>query len=317
MCSRPGGDRGPGLTFSHHVDALNQDNLNRFNVEELWNLDQNNLTSEILEKFDVFWFYAKGFHPNTYEVLKKTLPDKKFVFGPNVLLDYPDFGPHDNWDKWFVNNVDFDLYIDQVEHYNNHVKKFLNPDLVEKADYLDKCVTFDINADLIENKNFEYDCLVYSKRRRYDDNYFDFHDGLIDSLEENNISFIEITYGEYKRQEYFDALLKSRCCINLSLDECPGIATYEAMFLDVPIIGSPSNTPSIFDQNFWVHDTDYMTDSYLKRKDKAYEKYIEVVKRFLNGELKPSISPREYILQHAGYERYANDAYDLMIKYCR
>jgi hypothetical protein len=60
-----------------------------------------------------------------------------------------------------------------------------------------------------------------------------------------------------------------------------------------------------------------MTDSYLKRKDKAYEKYIEVVKRFLNGELKPSISPREYILQHAGYERYANDAYDLMIKYCR
>ena len=30
MCSRPGGDRGPGLTFSHHVDALNQDKLNEF-----------------------------------------------------------------------------------------------------------------------------------------------------------------------------------------------------------------------------------------------------------------------------------------------
>ena len=317
MCSRPGGDRGPGLTFSHHVDALNQDSLNRFSVEELWNLDQNNLTRETLEKFDVFWFYAKGFHPNTYEVLKKGLPDKKFVFGPNVLLDYPDFGPYDNWDKWFVNNVDFDLYIDQVEHYNNHVKKFLNPNLLHKADYLDKCVTFDIDPSLIENKNIEYDCLVYSKRRRYDDNYFDFHEGLIESLEDSGISFVEITYGEYKRQEYFDALLKSKCCINLSLDECPGIATYEAMFLDVPIIGSPSNTPSIFDQNFWVHDTDYMTDSYLKRKDKAYEKYLEVVKKFLSGELKPSISPREYILQHAGYERYANDAYDLMLRYCQ
>ena len=317
MCSKPGGDRGPGLTFSHHVDALNKDKLNRFNVQELWNLDQNDLTREDLDKFDVFWFYAKGFHPNTYEALKKALPDKKFVFGPNVLLDYPDFGPHDNWDKWFVNNVDFDLYIDQVEHYNNHVKKFLNPNLVHKADYLDKCVTFDIDPSLIENKNIEYDCLVYSKRRRYDDNYFDFHDGLIENLEENNISFIEITYGQYKRQEYFDALLKSKCCINLSLDECPGIATYEAMFLDVPIIGSPSNTPSIFDENFWVHDTDYMTDKYLKRKDEAYKNYIEVVKRFLNGDLKPSISPRKYILQHAGYERYANDAYDLMLKYCR
>ena len=119
---------------------------------------------------------------------------------------------------------------------------------------------------------------VYSKRRRYDDNYFNFHEGLIESLEENNISYTEITYGEYKREEYFDALLKSKCCLNLSLDECPGIATYEAMFLDVPIIGSPSNTPSIFDESFWVHDTDYMTDQYLKRKDEAYVKYIDLLK---------------------------------------
>ena len=99
-------------------------------------------------------------------------------------------GPHDYWDKWFVSSVEFDLYIDQVEHYNNHVKKFLNPELVHKADYLDKCVTFDIDPALIENKKFEYDCLVYSKRRRYDDNYFDFHEGLIEGLEENNIRLL-------------------------------------------------------------------------------------------------------------------------------
>ena len=153
MCSRPGGDRGPGLTFSHHVDALNQDKLGRFNVEELWKLDQQKLDHDTLSKFDVFWFYAKGFHKSTYETLKKALPNKKFVFGPNVLLDYPDLGPHDYWDKWFVSSVEFDLYIDQVEHYNNHVKKFLNPELVHKADYLDKCVTFDIDPALIENKS--------------------------------------------------------------------------------------------------------------------------------------------------------------------
>ena len=35
-----------------------------------------------------------------------------------------------------------------------------------------------------------------------------------------------------------------------------------------------------------------MTDKYLKRKDEAYNNYIEVVKRFLNGDLKPSISLR-------------------------
>jgi len=312
MCSRPGGDRGPGLTFSHHVDALNQDKLGRFNVQEIWNLED---SSEI-PKFDVFWFYAKGFHPNLYMNLKKSFPNKKFVFGPNVLLDYPDIGAADEWDKWFVNNVEFDLYIDQVEYYNNHVKKFLRKDLVHNANYLDKCVTFDIDPELINNKDIKYDCLVYSKRRRYDDNYFEFHEGVIDLLESKNISFVELTYGNYKREEYFDALLQSKCCINLSLDECPGIATYEAMFLDVPVIGSPHNTPSIFDQNFWVHGTDRMTDKYLKRNDESHIPYIEKVQQFLSGDLKPSISPREYILRHAGYERYANDAYELMIKYC-
>ncbi len=312
MCSRPGGDRGPGLTFSHHVDALNQDKLGRFNVQELWKMEDG---SEI-SKFDVLWFYAKGFHPNLYDNLKKSFPDKKFVFGPNVLLDYPDIGAADDWDKWFVNNAEFDLYIDQVEYYNNHVKKFLRNDLVHKADYLDKCVTFDIDPELIKNKDIQYDCLVYSKRRRYDDNYFEFHDGIIDLLEEKDISYVELTYGSYKREEYFDALLQSKCCINLSLDECPGIATYEAMFLDVPVIGSPHNTPSIFDQNFWVHGTDRMTEKYLKRNDRSHVAYIEKVEQFLSGDLKASISPREYILKHAGYERYANDAYDLMEKYC-
>tara|TARA_R100000008_G_C3581599_1_gene168920 strand:- start:1247 stop:2227 length:981 start_codon:yes stop_codon:yes gene_type:complete len=312
MCSRPGGDRGPGLTFGHHVKALNEDKQRRFNVEELWNIDQSRL-----HEFDIFWFYAKGFAPDTYYYLKHHFPNKKFVFGPNVLLDKPDIGAADQWDEWFLTQVDFDLYIDQVEFYNNHVKKFLRKDIVHKADYLDKCVTFDIDESIIKNKNTEYDCLVYSKKRRYDDNYEHFRDNLVVELEKNNISYVEITYGKYQRQEYFDALLKSKCCINLSLDECPGIATYEAMFLDVPIIGSPSNTPSIFNQDFWVHDTDYMTDKYLKRKDDAALAYIDKIKEFLDDKIPMAESPREYILRHAGYQRYADDASKLLNKYCR
>ena len=144
----------------------------------------------------------------------------------------------------------------------------------------------------------------------------DFHDDLIDLLEDNNISFTRVHYGEYKREEYFDKLLQSKCCINLSLDECPGIATYEAMFLDVPIIGSPHNTPSIFDQRFWVHGTDRMTDLYLKRNEGSAQAYFEKIKEFLDGSLKLEESPREYILRHAGYRRYADDAYDLLNKYC-
>lgn len=312
MCSRPGGDRGPGLTYGHHVKALNEDEKGRFYVNELWKIsDQNEINN-----YDVFWFYAKGFDPRTYLFLKENYPHKKFVFGPNILLDKPDVGAADPWDEWFLGNVEFDLYIDQVEYYNNHVKKFIRPDLVHKADYLDKCVTFDIDPSIIENKTIKYDCLVYSKKRRYDDNYEQFHGGLIGLLNENNISFVELTYGDYKRQEYFDALLESRCCINLSLDECPGIATYESMFMNTPIIGSPHNTPSIFDTNFWVHDTDKMTDKYIKRKEDAHIKYYEKISSFLSGEIDLRISPRGYILKHAGYKRYVNDAHKLMIKYC-
>ena len=79
--------------------------------------------------------------------------------------------------------------------------------------------------------------------------------------------------------------LESKCCLNLSLDECPGIATYESMFLDVPVIGSPQY-PSIFDQRFWVHDTDYMTeDKYLKRKETAGQAYVNKLQEFLSGKL--------------------------------
>ena len=280
-------------------------------MKNLWEVQDQEIDS-----FDVFWFYAKGFDPRIYQILKVKLPNKKFVFGPNILLDKPDVGASDQWDKWFLGKVDFDLYLDQVEFYNDHVKKFIRKELVDKADYLDKCVVFDIDEETIKNKTIKYDCLIYSKKRRYDDNYKHFRDGLISLLEKDNISYIEITYGNYKRQEYFDALLESKCCVNLSLDECPGIATYEAMFVDTPIIGSPHNTPSIFDKEFWVHDTDMMTEKYIKRKDDAHIAYHKKIREFLDGDLKLSTGPREYVLEHAGYQRYADDAHKLMVKYC-
>ena len=77
MCSRPGGDRGPGLTFSHHVDALNQHES--ITVEELWKL-KGNIDQNKLNEYDIFWFYAKGFDPKLYEQLKQICPKKKFVF---------------------------------------------------------------------------------------------------------------------------------------------------------------------------------------------------------------------------------------------
>ena len=70
MCSRPGGDRGPGLTFSHHVDALNEHE--NITVHELWKLtgqmDQDKLNQYI------FGFMLKSFDPSLYEQLKSLCP---------------------------------------------------------------------------------------------------------------------------------------------------------------------------------------------------------------------------------------------------
>ena len=164
MCSKPGGDRGPGLTFGHHVSALNGDKLERFQVDEAWKLKK----GTDLADYDILWFYAKAFGPDLLEYMKMKCPGKKLVFGPNILLDKPDIGAADAWDEWFLSSVDFDLYIDQVEFYNNHVKKFIRDELLDKADYLDKCVTFDMSEEFINNRNETKDCLIYSKKRRYD-----------------------------------------------------------------------------------------------------------------------------------------------------
>ena len=312
MCSMPGGDRGPLLGYGHHIKALNADEHGRFFVDEVFKLNK----EEDLANFDIYWFYAKGFDPKIYYFLKEKFGDKKFVFGQNILLDKPDVGASDPWDEWFINEVDFDLYVDQVEYYNNHVKKFLREEVRNKADYLDKCVIFDIDEKTLESKEPEYDCLVYSKKRRYDDNYEEFRDNLLRLLEENNISYNIITYGSYKREEFFEELAKCRCCINMSIDECPGMAMYEAMHMNVPVIGSPHSTPSNFDSRFWVHGTDRMTDKYIKRNEGAAEAYVAKVKEFLDGKLKIKKTPREHVLQHTSYQRYSNDAYRLLEKYC-
>ena len=39
-------------------------------------------------------------------------------------------------------------------------------------------------------------------------------------------------------------------------------------------------------------------------------------KEFLDGKLKIKKTPREHVLQHTSYQRYSNDAYKLLEKYC-
>lgn len=302
MLGKPGGTL--ARTYEWHIEALNSDISRRYKVDCIYNKGQ----SVDIKEYNIFWFYAKAFNPSLYHHIIKERPDAKVVCGPNVLLDKPDIGLSDEWDNWYANSCRPDVHLDQVHFYSEHVKKFLSNDTRKVAKTLDKCMKIN---DSYYNPNTAkiYDCLVYSKKRRYDYKFEKFRDEIVRMLKKNDISYYEIKsgkFGNYKREEYFDALNKSKVTINLSLDECPGILNYESMFFNVPVIGSPNNTPITSSKNLYVYDTDKMTDKYLVRKDDASKKYFKVIKNYLSNKKDP-IDHRSFIINHTSFQRYCEN----------
>ena len=311
MLGKPGGNL--ARTYEWHIEALNGDKENRFKVEDIYQIQSQSSDNIDIGKYDIFWFYAKAFHPDVYMQIKNNRSDAKIICGPNILLDKPDIGLSDNWDMWYYQNCRPDVHLDQVEFYSEHVKKFLPPEIKTVAATLDKCMKID-DTHYNKNDTKQYDCLIYSKKRRYDHKFKFFRNNLLELLEKNNISYIEIkagTFGSYIREDYFKALNKSRVTINLSLDECPGILNYESMFFNVPVIGSPHSVPVNCSSNLYVKDTDYMTSEYLVRKDDAGEKYINKIKEVLSKDLS-KLKAREFIKEHTSFERYCDKVYSLV-----
>lgn len=312
MLGKPGGTL--SRTYEWHLQALREDKHSRFNVDDFHDPEiQKKGQINILE-YDVFWFYAKAFHPNLYHQIKSIRPDAKIVCGPNILLDKPDIGPADEWDKWYVEQCRPSLHLDQVKFYSDHVKKFLSEETKEVSNTLDKCIKID-DSHYRKDEVKIYDCLLYSKKRRYDYNFENFRNSLVEFLEQNNISYCEVKagkFGKYEREEYFDLLNKSKTMINLSLDECPGILNYESMFFNVPVIGSPNNVPINSDKRLYVLDTDEMTDKYLVRRENAANLYFEKIKEVLSSNILKEVNHRSFILEHTSFEKYADRVYALL-----
>lgn len=307
MLGKPGGNL--VRTYEWHIQALNNDKEKRYEVDDLYEL-QNTVD---ISKYNIFWFYAKAFHPSLYYQVKKARPDAKIICGPNVLLDKPDIGPNDDWDRWYVNECNPDIHLDQVKFYSDHVKKFLRKEVKEKSRCLDKCMKID-DSYYDPKQEKIYDCLLYSKKRRYDIKFESFRDDLIQLLDSNNISYYEIKagkFGSYKREDYFDALNKSKITISLSLDECPGILNYESMFFNVPVIGSINNVPINSCKELYVEQTDYMTSKYLIRTDDAANKYFNKLVQFLEGKIK-KIDHRAFIKNHTSFQRFCDNVYNLL-----
>tara|TARA_Y100001937_G_scaffold104918_1_gene145286 strand:+ start:308 stop:1285 length:978 start_codon:yes stop_codon:yes gene_type:complete len=309
MLGKPGGTL--ARTYEWHIEALKDDALKRFAVDDLHNMQSREVD---ISGYDIFWFYAKAFHPSLYYQVKNSRPDAKIICGPNILLDKPDVGPADEWDRWYVKECKPDLHLDQVKFYSEHVKKFLNEETRKVSKTLDKCIKID-NILYKEDEIKLYDCLLYSKKRRYDYNFEKFRNNLVELLEKNKISYSEVRagkFGKYEREEYFNLLNKSKIMINLSLDECPGILNYESMFFNVPVVGSPNNVPVTSDKRLHVLESDRMTDKYLVRGDNAAKLYFEKIKEVLSNNIFQEVSHRDFILEHTSFKQYANRVDDLL-----
>ena len=112
MIGKPGGNL--VRTYEWHIEALNKDSKNRFSVHDLHLIQESNTQIDV-RSYDIFWFYAKAFHPNLYHQIVNLRPDAKVICGPNILLDKPDVGPSDDWDQWYVQNCKPHIHLDQVE----------------------------------------------------------------------------------------------------------------------------------------------------------------------------------------------------------
>ena len=308
MFGKPGGNL--VRTYEWHIEALNNDKLGRFSVDDAHAMSN---TSIDIGRYDIFWFYAKAFHPEVYYKIKNSMPESKIVCGPNILLDKPDVGPHDGWDEWYVDHCMPDIHLDQVAFYSDHVKKFLSEELKSRAKCLDKCMKIDDELYRPEEEKV-YDCLLYSKKRRYDSKFESFRKNLIELLDNEKITYFEIKagkFGSYEREEYFDALNKAKITVSLSLDECPGILNYESMFFNVPVIGSRHNVPVNSSDSLYVEGTDYMTETYLVRTDDAAEKYFKKIKEVL-ADKKDKINHRDFIKNHTSFQRYCDNVHTLL-----
>ena len=87
MIGKPGGNL--VRTYEWHIEALNGDKSGRFRVDDLHAMQQDQVD---VRNYDIFWFYAKAFHPSMYHQIRQIRPDAKVICGPNVMLDKPDVG---------------------------------------------------------------------------------------------------------------------------------------------------------------------------------------------------------------------------------
>ena len=294
MCSIPGGDRGPANAYKNHLKSLRTSKS--LIVNEITNI--NNISE--LSNYNIFWFYVR-FNPNLYYYIKQNIKKAKFIMGPNVLFEKPEIGPSDNWEKWFINEVKCDVYLNKASYYLEHVRKFFKNS--KKYITLENCLDIkNYDQSSITNKDIDY--LVYYKKRRIDNNFDLVFNNINKKIKDLNFKTKEINYGNYSKDEYFNLLKRSKFCLWLSIEDICANGQMESLYNNcIPIGTKYSNTISL-KKEYQVNCAIF--NQWIEWENNASLKFIECIKQTNLNYNRDALDIKDFLNNRLSYESYIN-----------
>jgi len=166
--------------------------------------------------------------------------------------------------------------------------------------------------------NKKYDILIYNKIRWDKKNKdIELRIPLLLKLNELNISYQEITYGQYAEDEYHQLLQECRAMIFLCEHESQGFACLEALSMDVPVFA--------WDQGFWLDPNRFnwndpvipatsipFFDERCGMSFKNYADFDRNITSFWSKVLTGEFKPRAYIIENLTLKKSAEKMLEII-----
>lgn len=188
---------------------------------------------------------------------------------------------------------------------------------------IDKCELWPAGVDTkkwapVTSSSKKFDVLVYNKIM-WDKpaNDTSLKQPILNKLKELNLSYTEITYGEYNEPQYFKLLSQCRSMLFLCEHESQGFACCEALSMNVPVFA--------WDQGFFLDPNRFVWndpvilatsvpffDDRCGMRFRDFEDFEKQIGNFWDGVKRSDFKPRNYILENLTLEHSTQRMLDII-----
>jgi glycosyltransferase involved in cell wall biosynthesis len=215
-------------------------------------------------------------------ILYKGIKINNLFLGPNVF-DIPTDNPQIG--------MDFSNYKKLIVHSEWMRKLYLKYVPDEKVAIWNCGIDTDFFK--IDDKKFEYDFLIYLKRRTQQD-----LDTIIDFIKSKNKTFVLIKYGDYSMNYFLDTISKSKYAFIINNSETGGIAMQELLSCNIPLLVWDVDKWTDRGENLYCDATSIpYFDSRCGEKFYSLDELETTYNKFISTEY----NPREYALENCNY----------------